>query len=175
LEYFDGEDYVELDSETSDAGGYTKISFDAVTTGSIRIRATETVLVDAEKFIGEFISCLLYQELPDFEGSSYHVSSREKAVEQIMGDGSLSRIVTPFGQARTQRYEASFSFEVMARADVDLLVALRETNRPFLFQPESVTRPSEIYLVRFSGPINERYSSSYKGSGYTVSPRVREV
>lgn len=175
LEYWNGTAWVTLATETVDAATTTFKSFTAVTASKIRLTATATQVADAEKHVGEIIACALTLDVgSDIEGG-YAPSCREQAKEVMLGDGSIHKAVSVFGQTRTQKYQAKVSFGYLSEVQRLALKAIREAGEPFLWQPESISRPSEIYLVHWANTWNEKYASTYKGAGVDVVLDLKEV
>jgi hypothetical protein len=53
--------------------------------------------------------------------------------------------------------------------------ALKEAGQPFLWQPESVTVPEDVYYVHWTNAWDDRYMDNYKGAGYEVVMDLKEV
>jgi hypothetical protein len=60
-------------------------------------------------------------------------------------------------------------------AQRDNLKAIKETGLPFLWQPESVSLPQEVYFVHWVNAWDGKYMAAYKGAGYEVTVDVKEV
>lgn len=172
--YWNGSAWVSLASETTDAAEHTAKSFNAVTTSKVKIECDQTQTADAEKFIGEMF---VGEELLDLgeEITSYDVRYRDMGKETPLGDGGIHKMVTRWAQNRTQRYECTARFQFLdddQRAD---LKDLRDSGEPFTWQPESTSRPEELFLVHWSTPWQEKYVTSYKGAGSEISMGLKEV
>lgn len=128
-----------------------------------------------EKMMGELILANqnTIQLTKDF--SSYEERWREKVKEIALGDGGIHRVVTLSSTGRNLRYEANCQFRFLTESEVISLNALKESGAPFYFQPESETRPDKIFKCHWTGPWDIKYTSSYKGAGYTVSMNLKEV
>lgn len=182
LEYWNGSAWAALANENADDGDYTFKSFGEVTTSKIRLLCDETQTADAEKAVGEMIACALqmdFGQLQDLVGMERR--DRERTREITLGDGSEHRMVTLWTKNRATKYtmRATVMFTDEAgqgwgefRAQLKAIVDAR---RPFLWQPESVTHPDEVFLVRQEEPWSERYVSSYKGAGIEVPLSLSEV
>lgn len=175
LEYWDGAAWVELASDTTEDQDVTFLSFTEVTTTKIRLTATETQVADAEKFIGELIVTAELLALAREVEPNYEVRGREQMFEQVMGDGTIRRAVTRWAQNRVQRYEASGAFSFVSEADRADLKDIRDNGDPFLWYPESISRPDEIFYVHWTTPWTERYVTSYKGAGSEIPFKFVEV
>lgn len=174
FDYWDGSAWVEsLFVETDDADVSVK-TITPITAQKIRFVVDQTQIANAEKFAGEMIACELLAA-PAQDMDAYEPSYRELSAEQIMGDGSLHKVVTRWAQNKTQRYEANVSFSYLSESDRLELKAIREGAEPFLWQPESAARPGEVYFVHWSSPWAERYVTSYKGAGTKINMRLKEV
>lgn len=174
LSYWDGTAWVAL-SPVSVSVANTIYSFTPVSTTGIRLTMSATRTTNQEKTIGQLMACALTLAVGTDMEADYTQTYRERSKEVVLGDGSVHKMVTRFSPYRTQKYEAKVSFKLLTNAQADALLAIKEAGEPFLWQPESVTKPEEIFLVHWSNPWNRRYSSSYKGSGNDVQMNLREV
>jgi len=172
--YWDGSAWQTWASETTDAAADTIKSCTSRATTKIKIECTATQVVDAEKYIGELIVCALTLDIgSDWE--SYNPKGRERSKEIVLGDGSIHKMTTRFTQYRTQKYEADVVFNFIAEATRDLLKAIREAGEPFLWQPESTTRPAEVYYVHWTTTWDEDYPTPVKSSGNKIQMHLKEV
>lgn len=171
---WDGSSWTLMTSDAATVDSDTFASFTPYTTTKILLEADDTQVADAEKFIGELVVCALTLNVGR-DLDSYEQKYRERSRELQLGDGGIHKQVTRWAQNRTQRYEARVGFRFVNEADRATLKALREVGEPFLWQPESTYRPTEIYLVHWSSPWSERYETGYKGSGIQVQLELREV
>lgn len=175
LSYWDGAAYVQATGNGTEPDDDTMNTFTPFTSTKVRLTCSSTKVADQEKSVGEVILCeLLFAPADDME-ANYEERFRELSVENVMGDGSIHKMVTRWAQNRVQRYEASVQFKFLSEADRATLKAIRETGDPFLWYPESAARPGEIYYVHWSNPWTARYSASYKNAGSDVSMSLREV
>ena len=136
---------------------------------------TSTNPANQEKSMGELILANenIITLTRDF--SSYEERWREKVKEIILGDGGIHRVITLSGSGKNLRYEANCQFKFMTQAEVEALKSLKASGVPFYFQPESKTNPQNIYLCHWTGPWDAKYTSNFKGAGYTVSMQLKEV
>jgi hypothetical protein len=174
LEYWNGSTWVTLTSESADAAANTFKTFAATTTTKIRLTATATQIVDAEKYIGEMIACSLALTIGE-EMAQYDTQFREKTKELVMGDGSIHYQITRHSPYRTQKYGARVRFNYLSASTLADLQEIKEAGQSFLWQPESSNRPQDIYYVHWTGPFDAQFSSLYKGSGYNLSLTLKEV
>lgn len=174
LEYWDGAAWQPLTSETVDDEEITFKTFGQVSTTKVRLTVTETQVADQEKEVGEIIVCAILLD-PARDPDNLDVTWREMSAEIMMGDGSLHKTVTRWAQNRVQRYECRVNFSFLDEDDRADLKAIRDAGEPFLWYPESVARPGEIYLVHWANPWTEKYVSSYKGAGSEVTMALKEV
>lgn len=176
LEYWDGAAFQSLDSETNlTDGSYTKMSFNSVSTEIIRIRNSQTITTNAEKAIGEIIACAELLD-PEADMMQYRYTLvQRRANELLLGDGSLHRANVMHSPNRSSKYEVRGQFQFVDEDKLAEFQAVKESAEPFLFQPESVVRPDQIYLVNWVGSFNPEYASSYKGAGYNVPFEFKEV
>ena len=172
--YWDGSAWQTWASETVDAAADTIKSCTSRATTKIKIECTATQVVDAEKYIGELIVCALSLDI-GVDWDSHNPKGRERSKEIVLGDGSIHKMTTRFTQYRTQKYESDVVFNYVTEETRDLLKAIREVAEPVLWQPESVTRPAEIYYVHWTTPWDEEYPTSVKSSGNKISMHLKEV
>lgn len=175
FEYWDGSAWQTVVTKTGDTAGTTMEDFGEVNTTKVKLTATATQTTDAEKFIGEMVVCDLLLDIGRDMESDYQQRWRELSAEQIMGDGSLHKMVTRWAQNRVEKYEAQVNFDFVSEADRVTLKEIRDGGEPFIWYPERTARPTEFYLVHWAGPWAEHYASSYKGAGTRVSLSLREV
>jgi hypothetical protein len=174
FDYWTGSAWTTLASESADAAATTYKSFSQVTTSKVRLLATATQTVNAEKYLGELIVAAV-QVTPARDPEILEPRYRERSVEFPMGDGSEHKQVTRWTPNRTQKYGARVVFRLVSEAERLLLKAVCEARAKFLWYPEKTQRPDEIFLVRWSSPWSERYVNTYKGAGSEVSMDLKEV
>lgn len=163
-------------TEFTDPAGrsHTFFKFDQITVDSIAMLAKETEIADQQKGIAEIIVTRQRVNLTD-DFSSYDKRYREKIKEITLGDGSVHKVVVFAVNGRNMRYEANCQFKFVSEATVEAMFQLKDSGDTFLFQPESLTRPQDVFLCHWAGSWDVKYSSSYKGAGYTVNMQVKEV
>jgi len=142
-------------------------------TSALRVGVSVTKTADQEKTIGEFIACGLTFAPQDL--SSYDTKWREKTKEVVLGDGSIHRVITRAVSGRNGRYEARCRWSYLSKAQRDNFKALKEAGQPFLWQPESVNVPEEIYYVHWTNTWDDKYMANFKGAGYEVVMDLKEV
>lgn len=176
IEYFDGSTWVELDSATGVVDGTSVFSFGEVTCEQVRVRVDHTQVAHQEKYIGEFIACAgVLVPSKDLVGYDVQMVQR-KAYELQLADGSVQKTTVMFSVNRSSKYEANVRFDFLTVDELEVLQAYRDTAQAFLWQPESETRPDEIYLVNWAGNgFKQQYVSTYKGAGYRVELMLKEV
>ena len=107
--------------------------------------------------------------------SSYSVGYRQNRKSIVLGDGSLKEAVVFWSPYRSQKYEAQVGFQYLTMANLTSLAVLKETGLPFLWYPESVSQPSNIFLVNWTNPLTWKYDGLYKTAGIDVSLDLKEV
>lgn len=174
--YWDGAAWQTWTSETGNTGANSiKTGLTSRTTSKIKIECDVTIVADAEKFIGEFMVCALRLDIGT-DMMPYEGDWRDQAKELTMGDGSDHEILTRFTRNRTEKYGAKAVFDYLSESTLESLLSIKQTGQPFLWYPETTQRPDEIYLCRWKGRFNPRYSiPSVKTSGYHLEMEVREV
>ena len=107
--------------------------------------------------------------------TSYSERWREQVNEIHLGDGGIHRILTLGNLERNLRYEANCQFKFLDLPTVDKLKTLKDSRSPFYFQPESLTAPQKIFNCYITSNWDVRYTTTFKGAGYTVNFNVKEV
>ena len=140
----------------------------------VRVTLGSTVAANNdEKRVGEIVFCNLTLAADDM--ASYDTKWREKTKEIVLGDGSIHRVVTRAVSGRIGRYEARCRWSYLSKATRDNMKAIKEAGQPFLWQPESVTVPEEVYYVHWTNTWDDKYMSNFKGAGYEVVMDLKEV
>jgi len=175
IEYYDGT-WHSLLAQTVDATVDRLVEFAAVTASMLRISCLKTQVAHDQKKIGELIVANLLLDIGK-DMSNYDVRYREKVKDIVLGDGSLHRVVSPYGNSYSlsQKYEANVGFKYISKSLRDSLKAIKELNESVLWLPESSALPYEIFEVLWTSPWAEKFSSLYKSSGYDISFTLRGV
>lgn len=163
-------------SVTNQAADATTSRYAAVTQFSatkVKLSATATMTTNQEKAIGEIVLCGVTLAADDL--ASYDTKWREKTKEIVLGDGAIHRVITRAVSGRNGRYEARCRWSYLSKAMRDNFKALKESGQPFLWQPESVNVPEEVYYVHWTNAWDDKYMSNYKGAGYEVVMDLKEV
>lgn len=145
-----------------------------VVTKKVRITSFTTQIPNQEKSIGELILCALTLDI-GANPMNYEVQGREKVATLQLGDGSIHEVRTKISATRTQKYQCRVKFQHVPLATLNALIVLKESGEKFLWQPESSSRPDQVFLVNWSGPLSYRYATNYKGAGYEVDMSLREL
>jgi len=175
LEWFDSaESIFKTIIETERPGEITCLTFGAVKTSKIRLTLFTTQQPNREKEIGELIIARQRFILSD-NPSSYDLVGREKKTIIELGDGQRHIAYTRFSDQRISKYGARVSFRFLPQADYDILECIKNEGTPFLWYPESLSRPLEIYKVNWVNPFETRYSIQFKGAGYDITMELEEV
>lgn len=106
---------------------------------------------------------------------SYEVAWRETIRETILGNGARSVAYILRSALSYQLWEAALGFSLIPTADRDLLKAIKDEGLPFVCWPEPAVTKREVYSCLFRGGWAERYTSTYKGAGYSLACNVSEV
>lgn len=173
VNYWNGSSWSAIASQTTDVLSDRYVGTPYINTSSLRIDITKTKTPNQEKTIGEIIVCTTL--LPCDDMSSYDPKWRERSKEIVLGDGSIHKVYTKDKSGRLSKYEAALKFHYLSKATRDALKAIKDTGEPFLFQPESVTVPEDIYYVHWSNTWDEKYMSNFKSAGYEVVMNLKEV
>jgi len=173
LYYWNGSSWVSATSQAADATASRYSTFGSVSTTQVKLSATATMTTNQEKAIGEIVLCGVALAADDL--SSYDTKWREKTKEIVLGDGAIHRVITRAVSGRNGRYEARCRWSYLSKAMRDNFKALKEAGQPFLWQPESVNVPEEVYYVHWTNAWDDKYMSNYKGAGYEVVVDLKEV
>lgn len=159
------------DNETADPVCFT---FGAILTSRIRLKALKTMLPNKEKSIGEIIIAR-QRFVIGTNPSVYNFNFRQKKRQLEMGNGDLHIAYTQLSKNRITRYGATVGWKFLSPELYYCLMDLKNEGSTFLWYPESVYRPSEIWLVHIISAWVAKYSSEYKGAGYDVTLELQEV
>lgn len=173
LYYWNGSSWVSATSQAADAQTSRYSTFGSVSTTQVKLSATATMTTNQEKAIGEIVLCGVALAADDM--ASYDTKWREKTKEIVLGDGAIHRVITRAVSGRNGRYEARCRWSYLSKAMRDNLKAIKEAGQPFLWQPESVNVPEEVYYVHWTNAWDDKYMSNYKGAGYEVVMDLKEV
>lgn len=97
------------------------------------------------------------------------------AREIMLETGGVHRVVQVSTPDTSVRYEARAEFNFMTEAEMESMRGLFRDGQTFTFMPESETNPHKYYECHLVAPLGIKYTSSYKGAGYTVSVTIRGV
>lgn len=174
IEYWDGDSWETFATGSALATANKIFTNAGVTTDRIRIRCSTTQVTNEEKEIGELIVCAvniaIAQDLTQLVPSSRVEESQLKTA-----DGSLHRTVFKHTQYRSEKYEATVSFNFVTAAEIETLRQLKENGAAFTFQPESEQRIDEIYYCHWVGPFKPKYMTTSKAAGFTIEMQIKEV
>lgn len=174
LYQWNGSSYVSVTSNNADSGANRVQSLSSFSTTKIKLSMLKTQTANQEKAIGELIFGALSLDIGS-DMASYDPKWREKSRELVLGDGSIHKVVTRAVSGRNNRYEARVRFQYLTQTQRDNLKSVKETGAPFIWQPESVSLPQEVYYVHWANAWDDKYMASYKGAGYEVTMDVKEV
>jgi hypothetical protein len=173
IQYWTGAAWASWSNELSVVDDFTKLTGTKRSTTKMRLTASATQTADEEKAIGELIYCSLALDFGrDFK--SYEVGAREKVSLNTLGDGTIHQVMTLFSTNRTQKYECRFQIQYLSVDNLEIYQSLKEVGDPLIWQPESVSRPDQVFLVYIQGPVRWAYSE-FKGAGVTLNGDLREV
>ncbi len=178
-EYWDGSAWQAFDSDTNLTDGtFNAFTHAAVETTKIRIRNYQTITQDAEKAVGELIACAVQytssgnaDELVAYDV----IHAQRTAYELPLIDGGVHRSVVRHSANRSDKYEAKATFQFLTEAQLESLKDIKASGMAFLWQPESTQRPEDIYLVNWTGNLQYKYASLYKGAGFTLTLDLKEA
>jgi len=163
-----------LTTQTGYASSFTKASFTPVETAKILLNCDVTQTTNAEKYAGELIACAVQLDLGK-DPITLQPRYRQKVKELTLGDGSIHQMVTRYSANRISKYECNVKFEYVPVATLNSLRAIKESGEPFLWQPESVARPDQIFYVHWASQWSDEYSTSYKTAGFDITMSLKEI
>lgn len=178
VQYWDGAAYQDFSTVVSWVANATTTSyfeFNSVTATKIRLRATTTMVVNAQKFIGELIAFL---ELGTMLSNPSSAESEyiDKSVQNM--DSTGGSIFILFGK----KYSATWLFTDADATDAALLLSLKDLNTPFFIYPcggsgqnEIGFRSQDIFLVNYVNNFAPKLKSNMYALGVSISMEVKEV
>lgn len=173
ISYWNGSTWPSVAANSSDTESNRYIGIGNISVDVIRIDMNKTKVAHEEKSIGEIILCRTNMAVDDM--ASYDTKWREKTKEIVLGDGAIHRVITRAVSGRNGRYEARCRWSYLSKAQRDNFKALKEAGQPFLWQPESVNVPEEVYYVHWTNAWDDKYMSNFKGAGYEIVMDLKEV
>ncbi len=172
--YWNGSAFVLWHSFTGLAASYTFYSLSSQTTSKVQIIFHTTQVANQEKAVGELnMMALLLDWGQDL--TSYNVQFRQYVKDLMMGDGTLQRAVVRWTYNRIEKYECQWGLNLATDALLASLLAIKALGIPFLWYPESISRPSEIWYVHWYDPRQYNYSSFVKSAGNLIQAMFKEV
>lgn len=173
IKYWDGSSFQSWTSQTNDTQSDRFINIGSSSLDRLQIDIVSTKTANQEKSIGEIVLCGVTLAADDM--ASYDTKWREKTKEIVLGDGAIHRVITRAVSGRNGRYEARCRWSYLSKAMRDNFKALKESGQPFLWQPESVNVPEEVYYVHWTNAWDDKYMNNFKGAGYEVVMDLKEV
>lgn len=153
---------------------YSCHTFGSVYTSRVRLILKTTQKPNHEKEIGDLILARV-RHVMSRGMASYQVAFRNKVSQIELGDGGLALAYSrPLG-GRINRYGAQCVFNFLNRDDYEFLYELKDDGDPFLFYPESITRPKELWFVHWLNPFAANYMTQFVGNGYSIMMELMEI
>jgi hypothetical protein len=174
LYYWDGAAWQLIQAYTAVAAAYTVCTFAAQTTAKIRLEMVTTQTPNQEKAVGSLIATDLWMNI-GYDFDTYDLQFREKVKVITLGDGSIRKFNIRGNGNRVQKYEAHAAWSFLPVATMDALKAIKESNTPFLWYPESVTSPDEIYYCHWVSVWKAKYTGGWKGANWNLDIDFKEV
>lgn len=172
--YWDGAAYQLWHSFTGLASSTTFYSLSSQTTTAVQIILHTTQTPNQEKAIGELNLMALLLDL-GVDLYTYKIQFRQRVKDLPLGDGSLKRAIIRWTYNRIEKYECTWSLILITEAQRNSLLTIKQLGTPFLWYPESITRPDEIWYVHWYDPRTYDYSSFVKSAGNNFSAMFKEV
>ena len=166
--------YVDILSVGENSESVICKTFGAVKTSRVRLIMPNTIQPNKEKQIGQLIIARQRFFINDAMWT-YDMLGREKTRRLEMGNGELHIAHTLFAPTRTQRYGARVGWQLASIETLNVIRCLKDEGIPFLWYPESITKPDEIWYVYISSPPAVKYTIHNKLAGYDISLELQEV
>ena len=178
LEAFDGSAFQRI--ENCDFSGSPDLNPENTVAQFLPISSTKARIVmdepkDGSNYrIGEWILGLEAFRAQEglFEYQEAH-PDRDLRVEAA--EGSLAVGTVPWTDFNRLKYAAQARFDFLTENQRDVLKAIKDSGKPFLWWPEPISRPERIFQVHWIGQWRQRFTTTFKGSGLTVDLELREV
>lgn len=174
LYYWNGSSFVLWQSFTGLASGTTFQTLSSQTISQVQLILHTTQVANQEKAIGELNLMALQLDFGQ-DLYTYKVAFRQRVKDLPMGDGSLQRGVIRWSYNRIEKYEATWSLILATDALKTSLLAIKQAGIPFMWYPESVTHPDEIWYCHWYDPRNYDYTSFVKSAGNNLQAMFKEV
>jgi hypothetical protein len=174
LYYWDGAAYQTWHSFTGLASSTTFFTLSSQTTSQAKLVLHTTQTANQEKAIGELNLMALQLDLGQ-DLYTYKVTFRQRVKDLPLGDGSLKRGIIRWTYNRIEKYEAQWSLILATDTLKSSLYAIKQSGIPFLWYPESVTHPDEIWYVHWYDPKQYDYTSFVKSAGNNIQAAFKEV
>lgn len=174
LYYWNGSAFTLWQSFTGLASSTLFQSLSSQSTTAVQLILHTTQVANQEKAIGEFNLMALLLDL-GVDLYTYKVAFRQRVKDLAMGDGSLKRGIIRWTYNRIEKYEATWSLHLITDAQRNSLLTIKQLGTPFLWYPESISRPDEIWYVHWYDPRDYQYSSYVKSAGNEFQASFKEV
>lgn len=163
-----------VDAGISANAGYVCFTFGTIKSSRIRLTLKNTQSHNKEKEIGELIITRIRYVL-DTGFTNYEFSFVDKSSPYPLGDGGLHIAHVRSPGNRTTRYTARCVFTLLSRNDFEKLRCLKDEGEAFLWYPEAISRPDEVWLVHWVSPLSASYTTTFVGAGYSLMMELAEA
>jgi hypothetical protein len=179
IQYWNGSAYTAFSTPatwSANANVTSFFEFNQVSTSKIRVRATTTMVANAQKFTGE-IAVLELIGTPDAGPSEVHVAlSEDSRIHRLANGGSVYVL---FGQ----KAQINITFSDALESDMSLFSTLKNLADPFYVYlsggDQTLTelgfRPQDLYLVNYSNPFETTLHSAVLGIGEEIALELLEA
>ncbi len=150
-------------------------TFSEITPDHYRLTMYRTIVADEVKKVGGIIASLSTVQITTGGMVKYDRKHREELRSLKMGDGSRSDEAIRRSAVSYEHYGAAVEIELLSKAERDAMRGIKRTGAPFVFVPEPYDSPRDAFGCLFKGVWDDRFTSQYKGTGYTVGFNVEEV
>ncbi len=163
-----------VDAQTAIAASHSIVSFTEFSDTRVRVELKTAQTTNAQKSVGQLILCNHTLTFTD-DLAEYSESWREDVRILKLADGSEDRAYARRTAGRVGLYGCQWSVSCASTAFRDSLLAIKESGEPFIWEPESTQDAGRMYFVHWASAWDARYTSSYKGAGWTIRATFNEV
>jgi len=174
LHKYDSGAWTLVNAQTAIAVSHSIVSFDEFSDSRVRVELKTTQTANAQKSVGQLILCNHTLTFTD-DFTEYSEAWREDVRVLKLADGSEDRAYARRTVGRVGLFECSWRVDCASSSFRDSLFSVKESGEPFYFEPESTTDAGRMYFVHWAGPWQAKYTTSYKGAGWTITGKFTEV
>ena len=151
-------------------------TFASISPDTYKITVTTTTDADLKK-LGGIYACLKTLQLSENIGGmdKYDKVFREKVRLVRLGDNAISREFIFRSATSYEHFGAAVRFNLLTRAERDLMRGIKRAGDPFTFFPEPGEVNRDLFTCQFKGVWRDKYVSTFKGTGYQIGASIEEL